>query len=622
MNTQGNRQAVPEWSVEIQHRRAAILNYLLLAAVIGGVVAMLLQYATFPEGVGAAERLAIMAPFVAGWLIVLVVWRWRGLDYSVRSVTLLALAFGLGVIVFARGGLAGSGRIWLLLPPILAFVLAGPRVGALTGAISVLMYGVFAIAIDQKWIVPQVAEDLTALAPLLGEGGSYVLAVLLLTVILWTFDRGWEDALFGMDTAHRQLQAQTQELEQANEQLRWQASQLRTTAEIAQAGSSILDLEALLGEVVRRIQAGFELLGVYYVGVFILDETQHTAVLRAAAGEAGRLLLEMGHKLRVDETSAVGRCIVQREATTALEGGEETVWSEHALLSLTRSEIALPLYSRGRVLGALSLQSTREEAFGEADVTALQMMASQVAVAIDNATLFSRTEAALEEVQAVHRRYLARAWEEFLAARPVARVDYSRFGVRSAHTGPLSQARRDAAVSGRAVVTEGVAADEGPDIESQPALVVPVKLRGQVIGTMALQGGRQRQSWGTEEIAVAEAVAEQVALTVENLRLMDESQRRAARQELIREVADKMSRAPDIDTLMQIALRETATALGVSDAFVQLGVPTDSSEKGKRETRILGEQAAAPRVGGHEHAEPVFTEESDSEGGQWEEEDA
>jgi GAF domain-containing protein len=103
-------------------------------------------------------------------------------------------------------------------------------------------------------------------------------------------------------------------------------------------------------------------------------------------------------------------------------------------------------------------------------------------------------------------------------------------------------------------------------------LVVPLKLRGQVIGTVALHREHDLQPWTAEEIALAEAVAEQSALTVENLRLMDEMQRRATRERLIGEIADDMQRATDMEDLMHIAADGLNRALGGSRAFVRMGV--------------------------------------------------
>jgi GAF domain-containing protein len=576
-----NAQAISEWNVEIQRRRTVLLDHLLLTAIVGGVVAMASLYIGMPQAMSVMERLADMAPFLAGWLVTLIAWAWRGLSYHPRALIFLSLAYVLGIIIFARGGLPGSGRVWLLLLPAIAPVLLGPWWGIAAGAVSALTYAFFTVAISQKWVIPQVHEDLTTLAPLLSEGGAFLLVAVILTLILWSFSRSWLQALAGADAANRRLQAQARELEKTNERLRRQTSQLQATAEIARAGSSTLDPDKLLTEAVRRIQAEFSPMGVDCVGLFLLDEAQRSAMLRAASGEAGQFLLDTGYAVELDDTSTVGRCITSRQACTALDAGDKEAQPETMTTPRACSEIALPLRSRGRVLGALSVQSTQEAILSAADIAVLQAIADQVAVAIDNAVLFSRTEAALEELRAVQRRYQVQAWHEFLATKPAAQVDYARPGAERGDEAFLREVRRAARVHGRTVATNSPPQDtDGRATAPQAALGVPLKLWGQVIGTVALHAAGRQRPWTAEDIALAETVAEQATLTVENLRLMDETQRRAARERLTREITEKMRRATSVEDIVQTAVDGLFDALGASHTFARLETaPPDQGDR-------------------------------------------
>ena len=65
-------------------------------------------------------------------------------------------------------------------------------------------------------------------------------------------------------------------------------------------------------------------------------------------------------------------------------------------LPKTRSESALPLRYRNRVIGALTVQSSEPSAFDQDIITVLQTMADQIAIALENAYLFSKNEAALD----------------------------------------------------------------------------------------------------------------------------------------------------------------------------------------------------------------------------------
>ncbi|NDJ33906.1 MAG: GAF domain-containing protein [Chloroflexi bacterium] len=161
---------------------------------------------------------------------------------------------------------------------------------------------------------------------------------------------------------------------------------LLATSEVAKAATQILDLQEQLTRCVDLIRTHF---GFYYAAIFLIDEAGEWAVLRAATGEAGQKLLENAHKLGVGSQSMVGWVTANNAARIALDVGEEAIRFDNPMLPKTRSEMALPLRVRGEVIGALDVQSTGLNAFSEEDIQTIQMMADQVAIAIDNARLFS-----------------------------------------------------------------------------------------------------------------------------------------------------------------------------------------------------------------------------------------
>ncbi len=173
--------------------------------------------------------------------------------------------------------------------------------------------------------------------------------------------------------------------------------QLQTAADVARAATSILDIEELLSQAAELIRAHFDY---YYVGVFLTDESGEWAVLRTATGEMGRQMRQMGHRLKVDETSMIGWCITHRQARIALDVGADAVRFANPFLPLTRSEIALPLIAHGSVIGAMTIQSEKPSAFSRVDVTALQAMADLVANAIENARLFTERALLNKELEA------------------------------------------------------------------------------------------------------------------------------------------------------------------------------------------------------------------------------
>ena len=170
---------------------------------------------------------------------------------------------------------------------------------------------------------------------------------------------------------------------------------LEAAAQVGRDVTSILDMDELLNKTVDIICDAY---GFYYAGVFLVDETGEWAVLRSGRGEAGATMIAAGHKLKVGGHSMIGTSIDQRKARIALDVGEEPVHFKNPYLPHTRSEMALPLVVGDDIVGAVTVQSIEEAAFSDDDVTSLQAMADQLAVAINNARLLKELEAAHAEL--------------------------------------------------------------------------------------------------------------------------------------------------------------------------------------------------------------------------------
>jgi GAF domain-containing protein/HAMP domain-containing protein len=340
---------------------------------------------------------------------------------------------------------------------------------------------------------------------------------------------------------------------------------LRTASEVSRATTSLLDPDELLRQVVNLVRERFNL---YYVGLFLLDPSKQFAVLRAGTGKAGRQMLARGHRLEVGGSSMIGRSIAREEANIALHVGTQAVRRyANPLLPNTRSEMAIPLRSRGQVIGAMTIQSAREAAFDETDIAVMQTMADQVAVTIDNAQLFAETQAALEEAAATHRRYLRRAWTEYTLSRDVSGYQQTPVSLIPLDRQILPEVRQ-ATKEGRLLTRSG---DGGTDPSAGPAtLVEPIVLRGQTIGALGFKQKPGAPPWSDDDVALIQTVASQLAQAVENLRLSRETERRAAREQLIGVVTARMRESLDLDTVLQTTTREMREALGLHSVMIEL----------------------------------------------------
>ncbi|HDQ72614.1 MAG TPA: GAF domain-containing protein [Chloroflexi bacterium] len=566
-------QGVPIWQEAIQRDRERWLNRLLFVALALGAVGTFVYAQLLPESLSEPSSWRTLAPFLLGLAITLILTIWRGPSYVYRSAILIFTVYFMACFIFARSGLSGSGRLWLLLIPVLSFILIGPRSGVFTAILSVLTYAIFAVAIDQQWIVPWVSEDLTLLLTPLS---NFLIIITVISTMLWSFHQVWIEAMQKSEQTKQNLHERSSQLADINEALERQAAQLRATADVNRAVSAILDPKRLLDETVNRIQSRFSMMDVYHVGLYLLDESGQFAELKAATGEAGRLSLEMGYKLKVDESSTIGWSIVHQSARVSQDLEEQMVQIGPLAMPHTRAEIVLPLHTRGNIIGALSMQSSRESGFRESDIAILQAMADQVALSIDNARLFSQTETMLEEVQAVQRRYLTQAWKDFLAMEAVTQAEYVQPNVEVSPDPRLRQAQHQAARNGESLVV-GETAINPNDRDGPTALVVPLKLREEVIGTLTLNEVKRQRTWSSEDIAMAEAIAEQTALTIDNLRLFQEIQRRAARERLIGEVTAHMRESLDVDTVLKTAAQQIREGLGLHDVSIQLEMVDEQS---------------------------------------------
>jgi GAF domain-containing protein/HAMP domain-containing protein len=336
-------------------------------------------------------------------------------------------------------------------------------------------------------------------------------------------------------------------------ELERRTSYLEASAKVSQAASSILETDELMRQVADLIRDRF---GLYYVGLFQLDEAGQWAVLKAGTGAAGRAMLARGHRLHIGIDSMIGWCIINAKGRVASEAGSDAVRRGMLELPETRSEAALPLRSRGKVVGALTVQSTQPGAFDEAALAALQMMADQVAVALDNARLFSESQTALEMAHRAYGELSSQEWAQITRSQPTGYLRNVQ-GIFRAE-GPWRPEMVQATRTGQAIQDQGV------------SVAVPIKVRDQVLGAIRLRKPEGAAEWTPEETALLETLTEQLGVALESARLYQDTQRRATHEKLVGEITSRMREALDEDTVLQTALREIGDALNIPQVEVRM----------------------------------------------------
>ena len=327
------------------------------------------------------------------------------------------------------------------------------------------------------------------------------------------------------------------------------AKQLQTVASVAREAAAILDVRELLDRTVKMVSDRF---GFYHTGIFLLDEMGQYAILRAASSEGGQRMLARGHQLMVGTVGIVGYVAAMNEPRVALDVDEDSTFFNNADLPDTRSEVALPLAVRGRVVGVLDVQSTEQAAFSEDDVSVFRVLADQLAVAIENARLVERTEAQLQELSLLSGEYSVEAVGRLFTSERSLGFLYDRVDISPLDESPA--AHHLAVERGERVLVSG------QDSEG-PVMAVPLRIRGQVIGSLGVEAEDGR-GWSPEEIAVIEAVSEQVAQALESAQLFAEAQRSAQQMQALYETSRTISSSMEEEALMRSVMESVQRTLG------------------------------------------------------------
>lgn len=411
--------------------------------------------------------------------------------------------------------------------------------------------------------------------------------------------------------------ASTLDNRQLFDQIHRRSTQLETSAEVSRIASTILDPDELLPEVVELIKTGFNL---YYAGIFLIDEDgeltgepNRWAVLQAGSGMPGQQMLEAGHKLVIGGDSMIGTAIMESKPRIAQDVGEEARFFRNPYLPETRSEMALPLVSRGQVLGAITIQSERGDAFSQEDVTSLQTMADQIANAIENARLFEQTQLRAEELTVLNE--MARAYTQTIDLENLVEsslvfssrlvnannfylalynpetnlIEFKIFveeGIRIPPPEPkiyLGEGLTDWIITNQLPVlipdnVEHHLRSMGIEIRGRSAeswLGVPMLIGSNPIGVIAVQSYDKEVRYTNRDLDLLSAVASQTAVAIDNALRFQQTQARARYEQILREITARVHTSTNAESILKTAVQEVSTALG-REAYIELNLKDES----------------------------------------------
>jgi GAF domain-containing protein len=332
--------------------------------------------------------------------------------------------------------------------------------------------------------------------------------------------------------------------------LKRKTEQLRAAAFVARQTSSAQDLGSLLNKVVNLITSQF---GYYHTGIFFINESGDEAILQAASSEGGRRMVARKHSLKVGTQGIVGYAAAQKKPRIALDVGTDAVFFSNPDLPMTRSEMALPLMIRNRVIGVLDIQSDQPQAFDQDDLEVFQTLADQVAVAFENARLLEESQTALTQLEAATALRTREAWSQKIEQGGHT-FTYTPLGLRAGRS----------------------------SADDEKTLKVPIILRGQKIGSIFLVR-KDDSNWSEIDKNMINEVAYQTGLAVDNIRLLEEATQRARQEQTVGELAARFGQSLNIDNLLQTAARELGQIPDVTEVSVFVGqIPEQAPVKRRR----------------------------------------
>ncbi len=519
-----------------QQRQEQFLHVILYATCIFGLPTLIASALTNTNRVTVGIDIGV-------YLVLLLV-TFIKFPYWIKAVVLLALIYILGFIGLTETGIWGDSRLFFLGMITMATLLFSASAG-----IVATIVGFVSIAVVGQLIITEQFKLLNTSGDL-GLWVTYSLGLLILAVLIMStihaFQKEFESARQNTNEYLKTLAEEHAGLEERVEdrtlELNRRSSQLEAAAQIARSAAEVHDLDELLNSVVLQITARF---GFYHAGIFLTDTTGQKVILAAASSEGGQRMLARGHKLEIGRQGIVGFAAYQKRSRIAQDVGTDEAFFNNPDLPDTHSEVALPLIVQGRLIGVLDIQSQEHNAFSLDDVYALQTMADQIAMAIENTRLIEQSRSAIQDLEAISATGITKAWKDRLEGQTIG-YTYTSLGLN-----PLGKRKSSL-----------------PKTDNEKTMKISLVLRGIEIGAISLQRKASDPTWTSTEKEMIERIATQVVLAIENARLLEESQRNAVREQTVNDLSSQFSLSLDVDTLLQSAVREIHRLPQVSEVSV------------------------------------------------------
>ncbi|MEJ2758780.1 MAG: GAF domain-containing protein, partial [Anaerolineales bacterium] len=493
-----------------KNRKSRITNTTLLAALAASFLLMIGILLTNPNpGLLLAFLVFVQISMVVGLVFLR---RGRVNEVTIGVIFFIWVAFAVQSILF--GTVFNPMLPSLIMIIYMAGLMIGNQAAILYAVLSAIMVGLTVLVEVNEMITPVIQSDTTKFSIQLG-----VIYFLMAGLVILSnrFSREnvqqlekTSQALAESETEKEELKTYLEQtVEENTRQLERRNKYLEAAALVGQRAISTFNLQEMLDTIANEIS---QQLGFYHTGIFLVDERREWAVMQAASSEGGKQMIARNHRLAVGKQGMVGfvTSIGQPRLTQDIE--LDRIHSVAPELPDTRAELTLPLKTRDRIIGAIDIQDTNPNAFTNEDVSVLQTMADQIALAVENTRLFEQAQQNLEEIQRVYGEYSQQAWVETYQKNLLSSYRYAG--------GTISKLEK-----------ENVPELTGNKISS------PVNVRGITIGEIEMAKEDQSTGWSNDEIKLLQTLSDQLGAALDSARLFNETQLRASSEQVISEVS-------------------------------------------------------------------------------------
>ena len=519
-------------------------------------------------GVAGTSEAIIKIAYIVIYLIIIGVTIYP-VPFWLRAGVFLSLLYILGMIELLVFGILGDVHVFFLPFALVATLLYSPRAGIYAVSIILLSFLVVGTLMLSGQIFPMRSD---AVAQTIYDWITGALAFVLFSALIIRAMQMLQSELYRaneqtqqiMDALKYQQEILEQRVVDRTASLEQRSQELSVAGEIARDVAKFRDVDTLLSIATELIKERFNL---YHVGIYLMDDRGEYALLRAASGAASQKIMESHPRIRTGSARILGFVAGSGQTYIIQDTELDPLHSANPLLPNTQAEIAIPLRSQNVAIGILNIHSESRNAFSDNIIRIFQLLADQLVANLENVQLAQQVQSTLDELRAAYQAQTQQVWQKATQSHGTMAFEYDGLQVRPIPRN-ISRENMKLLESGKAVKIHPSEHVEG--VSRKNTLLVPLAVLNQVIGVIGIENDDPEYDWSDEEIAIAEAAANRAAIALENARLLEESQRRASKEQILAEATGRISSALQIENILYTTAEELERVLGGSEIVIQL----------------------------------------------------